>query len=106
MREALLAERDVLSALFGLSQGGIVPSYAIIIRTFFPAGDAGWRIGTAFLFTIIGMALGGWLAGALYDLSGSYTLSFVNAIAFNGLNLLLAARLLTRQAGSAPGVAT
>lgn len=76
----------VVSAAFGLSQGGIVPSYTIIIRTFFPAREAGRRVGWAMLFTFAGMALGGWLAGALFDLTGSYTASFVNAIAFNVLN--------------------
>lgn len=93
---------DTLTALyatsiaFGLAQGGIVPSYAIIIRTFLPARDAGWRIATALLFTIGGMALGGWMAGALYDLTGSYTVAYVNAIAFNVLNLVIAAYLVIR----------
>ena len=86
----------VLSFAFGLSQGGIVPSYTIIIRTYFPVGEAGWRIGAALLFTMIGMALGGWMAGALYDLTGSYTLSFLNAIAFNIANFAIAAYLLAR----------
>ncbi len=84
------------SIAFGLVQGGIVPSYAIIVRTFFPASQAGWRIGTAFLFTICGMALGGWMAGAIYDATGSYTWSYVNAIAFNVMNLTIAASLLRR----------
>ncbi len=87
------------SVAFGLSQGGIVPSYAIIVRTFFPAGQAGWRIGTALLFTTGGMALGGWMAGALYDLTGSYTASYVNAIGFNLLNMAIAAALLRRALG-------
>ncbi|MCP5151019.1 MAG: MFS transporter [Ectothiorhodospiraceae bacterium] len=85
-----------VSIAFGLSQGGIVPSYAIIVRTFFPPGEAGWRIGAALLFTIGGMALGGWMAGALFDLTGSYTVPFVNAIAFNVLNMAIAALLLAR----------
>ena len=86
----------LLSAAFGLAQGGIVPSYAIIIRAYFPSRDAGWRIGTAFLFTVIGMALGGWMAGALYDLTGSYTVSFLNAIAFNIFNMAIAGTLRMR----------
>ncbi len=87
------------SVAFGLAQGGIVPSYAIIIRTFFASNQAGWRIGTVLLFTIAGMALGGWMAGVLYDITGSYTLSFINAIAFNVLNLALAFFLLRRARG-------
>lgn len=84
------------SIAFGLVQGGIVPSYAMIVRTFFPASQAGWRIGAAFLFTITGMALGGWMAGAIYDATGSYTWSYLNAIAFNVMNLVVAASLLRR----------
>jgi MFS family permease len=85
-----------VSIAFGLSQGGIVPSYAIILRTFFPVAEAGWRIGLALFFTIGGMALGGWIAGVLYDLTGSYTASFINAIAFNIFNLVIAQALLQR----------
>ena len=84
------------SIAFGLVQGGIVPSHAMIVRTFFPASQAGWRIGTAFLFTICGMALGGWMAGVIYDATGSYTWSYINAIAFNMMNLIIAASLLRR----------
>ncbi len=87
----------IISAAFGLSQGGITPSYAIVVRTFFPAGEAGWRIGLTMLFTFMGMALGGWLAGALYDLTGSYTASFINAIAFNVLNMAIVAALAQRE---------
>ena len=87
----------VVSAVFGLSQGGIVPSYTIIIRTFFPAQEAGRRVGWAMLFTFAGMALGGWMAGALYDLTGSYTASFINAIAFNILNAAIVVYLARRR---------
>ena len=86
----------VVSAVFGLSQGGIVPSYTIIIRTFFPAHEAGRRVGWAMLFTFAGMALGGWMAGALYDLTGSYTASFINAVAFNVANAAIVVFLARR----------
>ena len=86
----------VVSGVFGLSQGGIVPSYTIIIRTFFPAHEAGRRVGWAMLFTFAGMALGGWMAGALYDLTGSYTASFINAVAFNVLNAVIVVFLAQR----------
>src|SRR4029077_18497832 len=79
----------VISALFGLFQGGIVPSYAIIVREHFPASEAGARVGAVIMFTLIGMALGGWMSGKVYDLTGSYHAAFVNGIAWNLLNLTI-----------------
>jgi MFS family permease len=89
----------VVSALFGLSQGGIVPSYAMIIREYFPAREAGTRFGVVLLATIIGMAVGGWISGAIYDLTGSYQAAFVNGIAWNVLNLSIALWLLRQPRG-------
>ena len=77
----------VVSAIFGLSQGGIVPSYAIIVREYLPAGQAGRRVGFVIMVTILGMALGGWMSGWIYDLTGSYRWAFMNGIAWNFLNL-------------------
>ena len=74
----------------------------MIIRALFPAGEAGWRIGMTMLFTISGMALGGWLAGALYDLTGDYTASILAALGFNLLNLGVAAWLLARDRDRRP----
>ncbi|EAQ03263.1 probable oxalate/formate antiporter [Pseudooceanicola batsensis HTCC2597] len=92
----------LVSAVFGLSQGGIVPSYAVIVREYLPAREAGARVGLVIMTTIVGMALGGWMAGWIYDVSGSYFLAFVNGIAWNLLNigimLLILAR--TRRAGA------
>jgi MFS family permease len=84
----------VVSALFGLSQGGIVPSYALIVRDYFPAREAGARISLVLMATIVGMALGGWMSGAIYDLTGSYQAAFMNGIAFNLLNMSIAFWLL------------
>ncbi|MEC7398211.1 MAG: MFS transporter [Pseudomonadota bacterium] len=92
----------VLAAMFGLSQGGIVPSYTIIVRAFFKAEDAGWRIGMTLFFTMLGMAIGGWLAGALYDLTGSYEIAFINAIGFNIANLAIAGIMQQRVTRTAP----
>ena len=86
----------LISVAFGLSQGGIVPSYTIIIRRYFRASEAGRRIGLAFVATTGGMALGGWMAGILYDITGSYTWSFLNAIGFNVLTLGIALFLIQR----------
>ncbi|MGA7268899.1 MAG: MFS transporter, partial [Aestuariivirga sp.] len=84
----------VVSALFGLSQGGIVPSYALIIRDHFPAREAGARISMVLTATVFGMALGGWLSGEIYDWTGSYQAAFLNGIAWNVLNLGIALWIL------------
>ena len=88
----------VLSALFGLAQGGIVPAYAVIIREFYPPEEAGLRVGTVLMATVFGMALGGWLSGVIFDLTGSYQAAFVNGIVWNLLNLGIAVELLRRPA--------
>jgi MFS family permease len=88
----------VVSALFGLFQGGIVPSYAIIVREHFPPAEAGARVGTVLMCTLFGMALGGWMSGKVFDLTGSYHAAFLNGIAWNLLNLAIAATLLLRTA--------
>jgi MFS family permease len=85
------------SALFGLFQGGIVPSYAIIVREYFPAKEAATRVGIAVSATIVGMALGGWMGGVLFDLTGSYRAAFINGIGWNVLNAAIAWWLLGRQ---------
>ena len=86
----------VISALFGLFQGGIVPSYAIIVREHFPPAEAGARVGTVLMFSLLGMALGGWMSGKVFDLTGSYHAAFVNGLAWNALNLVIASMLLFR----------
>ena len=84
----------VVSALFGLSQGGIVPSYALIVRDYFPAREAGARVSLVLMATVAGMALGGWMSGAIFDLTGSYRAAFLNGIAWNLLNMAIAFWLL------------
>ncbi len=85
------------SILFGLFQGGIVPSYAIIVREYFPPREAATRVGFAVSVTVVGMALGGWMGGMLFDMTGSYRAAFINGIAWNVLNAAIAAWLLMRQ---------
>ena len=86
----------VVSALFGLFQGGIVPSYAIIIREHFALQEVGARVGAVIMATLIGMALGGWLSGWIFDMTGSYDAAFLNGIAWNLLNLAIAGWLYRR----------
>ena len=86
----------LISALFGLFQGGIVPSYAIIIREYFPAEGTGQRTGAVMMATLFGMALGGWMSGKLFDLTGSYKSAMLNGLVWNVLNLSIAIWLLLR----------
>jgi MFS family permease len=86
----------VISALFGLFQGGIVPAYAIIVREYFPAKRVGVLVGAVIMATMIGMALGGWMSGKVFDLTGSYHAAFVNGVVWNALNLSIAMFLLWR----------
>jgi len=94
-----LASLYVISALFGLFQGGIVPSYAIIVREYFPPAEAGARVGTVLMCTLLGMALGGWMSGKVFDLTGSYHAAFLNGLAWNALNISIAVFLLARSRG-------
>jgi len=87
----------IVSALFGLFQGGIVPAYAVIVREFFPPEEAGGRVATVLMATVFGMALGGWMSGAMFDLTGSYQAAFLNGILWNLLNLGIAIALLRRR---------
>lgn len=95
-----LASLYLISALFGLFQGGIVPSYAIIVREYFAPHEAGARVGWVVMATLFGMALGGWLSGEVFDLTGSYRAAFLNGIAWNVLNLSIVAWLLLRSGSS------
>ena len=89
----------VVSALFGLFQGGIVPSYAIIVREHFPQREAGARTGAVIMATLLGMALGGWMSGWVFDMTGSYDAAFINGIGWNLLNLAIASWLFWRTRG-------
>ena len=86
----------IVSAMFGLFQGGIVPSYALVVRENFSPKQIGVRVGTVIMFTMLGMALGGWMSGKVFDLTGSYHAAFLNGIGWNLLNLVIAVTLLMR----------
>ncbi|MCC6948621.1 MAG: MFS transporter [Bradyrhizobiaceae bacterium] len=86
----------VISGLFGLFQGGIVPMYAIIVREYFPPQEAGTRLGVILLATLIGMAMGGWMSGLIFDLTGSYQAAFANGLVWNLINVSIATWLLLR----------
>ena len=87
----------VISGLFGLFQGGLVPSYAIVVRECFPAKEAGGRVGVIMAMTLFGMALGGWMSGVIFDMTGSYRAAFANGVAWNLVNAAIALWLLHRR---------
>ncbi|MFC3615804.1 CynX/NimT family MFS transporter [Lutimaribacter marinistellae] len=91
-----MASLYLVSALFGLAQGGIVPSYALVVREYMPPKEAGARVGFVMMMTIAGMALGGWMSGWIYDMTGSYQLAFINGIGWNALNIAIILMLLMR----------
>ncbi len=95
----------LVSAMFGLFQGGIVPAYALIVREHFTPREAGARVGTVLMATLFGMALGGWMSGAIFDLTGSYRAAFVNGIAWNLLNIAIVLMLLYRSRTRATAIA-
>ncbi len=86
----------VISALFGLFQGGIIPSYAVIVREYFPPGEAGMRVGVVLTATMVGMALGGWLSGVIFDWTGSYRAAFINGLLWNLVNVTITLGLIWR----------
>jgi sugar phosphate permease len=87
----------LVSAMFGLFQGGLVPCYALIIREYFKPSEAGGRIGLVIMATLTGMALGGWLSGAIYDWTRSYSVAFINGIAWNFVNIGIVVFLIWRR---------
>jgi MFS family permease len=87
----------VISALFGLFQGGLVTMYAVIVREYFAPAEAATRLGVILMATTLGMALGGWMSGAIFDLTGSYHAAFLNGLVWNFLNVVIAAWLILRR---------
>jgi MFS family permease len=86
----------LISAMFGLFQGGIVPSYAIIVREAMPASEAATRVGVVIMASVGGMSLGGWVSGVIFDATGSYAAAFINGLGWNALNITIMASLLLR----------
>ncbi|WP_411781404.1 MFS transporter [Bradyrhizobium sp. UFLA01-814] len=86
----------IISAMFGLFQGGIVPSYAIIVREAMPASEAATRIGIVIFASVFGMSFGGWISGVIFDATGSYAAAFANGLAWNLLNVSIIVLLMMR----------
>jgi MFS family permease len=105
-----LSSLYLISAMFGLFQGGIVPSYAIIVREAMPASEAATRVGIVVFASVFGMSFGGWISGVIFDATGSYAAAFANGVAWNVLNIGIVVLLLIRSrmnaAKAGPGFAT
>jgi MFS family permease len=86
----------VVSALFGLFQGGLVPSYALVVRETMPPSEAATRVGIVIGVSVAGMAFGGWVSGLIFDATGSYRAAFLNGVAWNALNMGIVLMLLLR----------
>ena len=86
--------------MFGLFQGGIVPSYAIIVREAMPASEAATRVGIVIFASVFGMSFGGWISGVIFDATGSYAAAFTNGLAWNALNIVIVVGLLLRARGN------
>ena len=97
----LLTQSEVglftVSAVFGLGFSGIIPAYVLALREMFPASQASWRIPTLLMFTALGMASGGWLAGLLYDHFGYYAPAFAVGVGANLINLTIVGTLVARR---------
>ena len=100
-----MASLFTVSLIFGLSQGGIVPSYAVIVREYLPPKEAGARVGFVIMMTIIGMALGGWMSGWIYEITGSYQMAFINGILWNAVNIAIMLIILFKGTGMIPRAA-
>jgi len=96
----------LISAMFGLFQGGIVPSYAIIVREAMPAAQAATRVGIVIFASVFGMSFGGWVSGVIFDATGSYAAAFANGLAWNALNIAIVVGLLVRARGQSAKVET
>jgi len=70
---AHLGEFYALSVVFGIAYGGVMPLYAVLVREFFGARIMGTVFGAVSAFASLGMALGPWAGGYVYDTFHGYT---------------------------------
>ncbi len=91
-----LSSLFIVTAIFGLFKGGIVPMYAVVIRDYMPPREAGMRIGVVMSATVFGMAFGGWVSGVIFDATSSYRLAFLNGLVWNLMNLSIVCWLMLK----------
>jgi len=83
-----------VAALFGFGYGGIGPTYPVVVREYLPEKRAGRYTATVIMFGTFGMAIGGWLGGFGFDLTGGYQSAFLVGVGFNLINLLIVGFLI------------
>ena len=88
-----------VSAAFGLGYAGLIPAYVLAVRALYPATEASWRVPTVLFAGMLGMAGGGWAAGAIYDHFGFYTPAFAVGVLFNLLNVVVVLPMVMRNRG-------
>ena len=79
-----------LGLYFGISYGGVMPLYAVVARDYFGARALGASYGAIFGLSCLGMGLGGWLGGHLFDSLGTYTGLYVLSCLFGSAGAVLA----------------
>ena len=99
---ALIQDGHVLFAVavaFGFGQAGLVPAYVIVVRAHYSLQEANWRIPAVLFGGTLGMAVGGWGAGLIFDFTASYVTAFATGLAFNAANFAILLFLLGRDRG-------
>ncbi|ETX00660.1 MAG: hypothetical protein ETSY1_10370 [Candidatus Entotheonella factor] len=90
-----------LGLYFGIAYGGVMPLYAVVAREYFGSHALGASYGAIFGLSCLGMGLGGWLGGILFDNLGTYNSLYVLSFLFGAAGAGLAFGL--RAPGSQPG---
>ena len=85
----------LLGIFFGLAYGGVMPLYALLTREYFGARAMGGAYGAIFALQAIGMGLGTFAGGFLYDRLGGYGWAFAAAAAIGALAIVMALALRT-----------
>jgi len=80
----------VLSVVFGVAYGGVMPLYALVTREYFGEKVMGAAYGGVFLVSTLGMGLGSFAGGVVYDRLGSYAWLYGGSFAIGALAVALA----------------
>jgi MFS family permease len=79
-----------LSIVFGVAYGGVMPLYALVTREYFGERVMGAAYGGVFLISTLGMGLGSFAGGLLYDRLGSYAWLYTGSFLIGALAVVLA----------------